>query len=86
MFEEETSKFPNQYLDINPNITTVNFRGVASEDLHISERLAEVIFRYLKTRSRMMELWENLLIDLCEVSVPQLNFYVTTFIYPMSQM
>ena len=41
-WEEEISKLLNQYLDINPNVTTENFRGVAFEDLHIGERLAEV--------------------------------------------
>ena len=40
--EEETSKLLNENLDINPNATAENFRGVALEDLHSVERLPEI--------------------------------------------
>ena len=40
--KEEISRLLNQYLDIKPNATADNFRGVALEVLHIVERLAEV--------------------------------------------
>ena len=40
--EEETKKLLNAYLTANPHLSVQNFQGVALEDLHFVERLAEV--------------------------------------------